>query len=662
MQRSVRARVGTKRSKLWPTRSLTQASATIGVVLALVLLIASCGSASLPNGGGAADIPEEEGLVGVPEDDHGAPSGPSPVLAWASADVGPVPLEGRVAIDDSGAELVVTASGFDISGHEDSFHFAYVRLSGDIDIVARVDALDYTDDWAKAGVMLRQSLEAGSVHTMMAMSPLGSGYFVQRTTHGGFATIDVVEDLQLPSWVRLTRTGTTVTGLVSRDGANWSEAGSVELELSGALYVGIGVTSTNPGTSTQAEVRGVSVAGSSAPEPTPESEPTPTPPPSAVVEPGPSAAQWVCPTTPLSPAFEPTYFVSADGNDGNDGRTASTPFRTLQRAANAVNAGDVVWVRGGVYPSNVEFRSSGTPSAPIVVESYPGECAIFDGSGLGTWDRLTLEGVSNMILRNVVLRNSRSEGLLLSRSHSNVISNVRTYGNHLSGITNIHGNDNLFTRVIMHDNNGRVDDADGISISSGNGNRIDRCIAFRNSDDGVDTWLSTNTIVERCIAFHNGVGGGDGNGFKAGGQGATVNTVVRYSIAFANYANGFDNNTGRNVRFDHNTAYANHGTGFFGSFSTVRNNLAIANGVPWAGIDSSQSHNSWNLGISSHQVLSTSWTHADFLSLRPSSEAIDAGADIGLPYTGSAPDLGALPLGQSIASFIGASLGALPEH
>ena len=374
--------------------------------------------------------------------------------------------------------------------------------------------------------------------------------------------------------------------------------------------------------------------------------------------------QWVCPTAPLSPAYTPTFFVSTSGSDSNDGRSADHPFRTLQRAANVVNPGDVVWVRGGVYPTGVRFGRSGTSSAPIVVESYPGECAIFDGAGLGRSDRLTLDGVSHMVLRNIVVRNSGSEGILLAHSHRNVISNVRSHSNHMSGILNIHGNDNLFRYVIVHENYDppHGGDADGIGISSGDGNRIEHCLAYRNSDDGVDTWRSTNSVVERCVSFDNGWQGGDGNGFKAGGSGDTVNTVVRYSIAFGNKANGFDNNTGLNVSFDQNTAYGNSGTGFVGSHGTVRNNLSIDNGNAWAGNDATQTTNSWNLDIGSNVFVSTDAKHREFLRPPDIGGAIDAGTPIGLPYGGRAPDLGALPEGHTIESHIGTALGALPGY
>jgi hypothetical protein len=76
-----------------------------------------------------------------------------------------------------------------------------------------------------------------------------------------------------------------------------------------------------------------------------------------------------------------TYFVSPSGNDNNPG-TKHEPWLTIQHAANSVSAGATVYVFEGVYHEAVNFPTSGTSSAPIRFESYPGETAIIDGTGV----------------------------------------------------------------------------------------------------------------------------------------------------------------------------------------------------------------------------------------------------------------------------------------
>jgi hypothetical protein len=75
------------------------------------------------------------------------------------------------------------------------------------------------------------------------------------------------------------------------------------------------------------------------------------------------------------------YYVSTTGNDGNPG-TIGSPWLTIQHAANTVTAGATVYVFGGVYNESVNFPNSGTASAPITFESYPGDIATIDGKGL----------------------------------------------------------------------------------------------------------------------------------------------------------------------------------------------------------------------------------------------------------------------------------------
>lgn len=374
---------------------------------------------------------------------------------------------------------------------------------------------------------------------------------------------------------------------------------------------------------------------------------------------------WVCPQEPLAPQYQPTLYVAADGSDEHDGRSPDRPLRTLQRAADTVRPGDVVWVGGGVHSSDVEFTVSGTPSEPIVFESRPGECAVLDGAEVQGGRRVAFKNVQHMVFRNFVVRNSPGEGIYLVDSSDNVLSNLRTHDNYYSGITSLAGDRNLFTYVISHDNaDTRGGDADGISISSGDRNRIEHCVTYGNSDDGVDTWRSTHTLVQRCISFRNGHQGGDGNGFKAGGARVTVNTVVRYSIAFENRSNGFDYNTGGQVTFDHNTSFANGEYGFVATGAMLRNNLSIDNGAgSWYGEaqDGELFGNSWNLEITAPEFASTSDSSQDFLRLDDSSRAVDAGVDVGLPYTGSAPDLGALESGETIASSMSVNLAGVME-
>jgi uncharacterized protein YceK len=62
-------------------------------------------------------------------------------------------------------------------------------VSGDCTITARVASQTNTSTNAKAGVMIRSDLTAGSAHAMVAMMPNGEARFVYRATAGGHAPL-----------------------------------------------------------------------------------------------------------------------------------------------------------------------------------------------------------------------------------------------------------------------------------------------------------------------------------------------------------------------------------------------------------------------------------------------------------------------------------------
>jgi hypothetical protein len=97
-----------------------------------------------------------------------------------------------------------------------------------------------------------------------------------------------------------------------------------------------------------------------------------------------------------------TYYVSKNGSDSNPG-TMHSPWLTIQHAANSVSAGATVYVFEGVYNESVNFPASGTASAPITFQSYPGQTAVIDGTGLrakGTQGLINIVGRRSYITIN----------------------------------------------------------------------------------------------------------------------------------------------------------------------------------------------------------------------------------------------------------------------
>ena len=145
----------------------------------------------------------------------------------------------------SGGNFVVNGAGVDIWDVSDKFHFVYQAVNGNATVVARVASLQNTDPWAKAGVMIRESLAAGSKHAMMALTPGNGLTFQRRLATDGLSTSTVGGAGAAPYWVKIVRSGNTLTGYKSTDGVAWVLVGSDTVAMASNVYVGLVVTSHN---------------------------------------------------------------------------------------------------------------------------------------------------------------------------------------------------------------------------------------------------------------------------------------------------------------------------------------------------------------------------------------------------------------------------------
>ncbi len=143
--------------------------------------------------------------------------------------------------------------------------------------------------------------------------------------------------------------------------------------------------------------------GTATPTPSPTPSPSPTPTPTST------------PTPTPSPVVIPegcTRYVAPYGNDANDGRSPTSPWRTLQKAANSARPGDVVCARGGIYRERVTINVSGAPNAYITFRSYPNETAILDGTGLTVPDAdngmIYIKNKSYIRIQGFEIRNYRT--------------------------------------------------------------------------------------------------------------------------------------------------------------------------------------------------------------------------------------------------------------
>ncbi len=165
--------------------------------------------------------------------------------------------------------IVMGAAGTDIWNTTDEFRFACKPLSGDGSIVALVESVSRAVDWTKAGVMIRETLEAGSPFAAVYATPdYGCRYQARLTadvaavSDSGVVTTEQTA-LVAPYWVKIERVGNAFNGYYSTDGENWTAmAWNPQTIAMGAnVYVGLAITSHSAGVLASAEFSGVATTG-----------------------------------------------------------------------------------------------------------------------------------------------------------------------------------------------------------------------------------------------------------------------------------------------------------------------------------------------------------------------------------------------------------------
>jgi hypothetical protein len=161
----------------------------------------------------------------------------------------------------------MTGSGADIwvidDVEADEFQYAFKALSGTGSIVARVESVDNTHAWAKAGVMIRETLDPESAHAMMIVTP-GSGIsFQRRPGRSATSAADTTAGITVPYWVKIEREiAGTFSAYSSADGVSWQKLGASEpIQMTTNVYIGLAVTAHNASATCEAVFTNVSTTG-----------------------------------------------------------------------------------------------------------------------------------------------------------------------------------------------------------------------------------------------------------------------------------------------------------------------------------------------------------------------------------------------------------------
>jgi len=380
------------------------------------------------------------------------------------------------------------------------------------------------------------------------------------------------------------------------------------------------------------------------------------------------------------------YYVTPTASSTGAGTSFSAPM-SFSTALSKVTAGQMILLQGGTYAvkytagakNTITLSQSGTSSAKIYMVAANCGRAVIDFSFPANTYVDSSYGFyvtgSYWYFKGIAVTRAGYQGAYVTGAH-NTFENTAFYNNRNSGLEINKGGS--YTTVINTDSYMNYDPkklggmADGFASkqTQGAGNYFYGCRSWNNSDDGFDTFDSTQKVViEKSWAFKNGVdswgyGGfvGNGNGFKLGGNNVAENNVITQSVAFGNVNKGFDQNSNTgSVTVYNNVSYKNginYGFGqpvASGAKHIFKNNISLSGGAADSIANATSTNNTWNsLAASSSDFasldtsLATAARNADgslpstnLFRLSASSKLINKGVNVGISYLGAAPDLGA---------------------
>ena len=223
----------------------------------------------------------------------------------------------------------------------------------------------------------------------------------------------------------------------------------------------------------------------------------------------------------LSPAAGSTYYVAPDGSDAAAG-TQGAPFRTIQRSASLVDAGDTVVVRAGRYAGfqlGWDFPQNGTASQPITFRADPG--AVIEGRNDETAVGVNLEGSSYVVIEGFTVDNARGD---IDRACIRTVSgrNVTVRNNDVSGC----GTWGIFT---SHSDYVRI---------------VGNTTSFNNSElsDNHGIYVSNSTVkpavVDNEIRGNRGAGLHMNGGLSMGGNGLITGARIERNVIYGNGEKG----------------------------------------------------------------------------------------------------------------------------
>ncbi len=230
-----------------------------------------------------------------------------------------------------------------------------------------------------------------------------------------------------------------------------------------------------------------------------------------------------------------TFYVDPAGTDSAAGSSTS-PWRTLQKAANTVRAGDLVIVRAGHY-AGLYLTTSGTATDPITFRGDPG--AIVDSQNPTTPDGINLEGASYVVIESFTVTGVPRAGIRAVLNHHVTIRGNTGDLNGRWGILTGFSDDLLIENNVMS----RSQAEHGIYVgNSGDRPVIRENVVWGNRANGIHMngdlsqggdGIISGAVVEANTIYDNGLGGG--SGINCDG---VQSSIIRNNLLYNNHASG----------------------------------------------------------------------------------------------------------------------------
>jgi TolB protein len=202
----------------------------------------------------------------------GAPAGSLGVFT-NSGDVGNPARKGSAEFDAATGQYKITGSGANIWAKEDQFQYVWKEMTGNFMITATLEFLGKGEDHRKAGIMLRQSLDADSPYGDIVIHGNGMPGMQWRSNKGEITnTFDMPFDGPAKYRVKVVRTGVGIAVSFAKDGGEPKAAARTEVTFHGPILVGLAVCAHNADNAETVIFSDVKVEATATPVPVPASK------------------------------------------------------------------------------------------------------------------------------------------------------------------------------------------------------------------------------------------------------------------------------------------------------------------------------------------------------------------------------------------------------